>query len=507
MLWQFDGHPGVAALVLGGEEPDAGQPRQRIPPEQATDQQFQPADPVIAANQVGQLVDQQGRPPLVVQPGQQRGREEQPGPTADGPEQRRHRAGDEPYPRTATQAKPVGQVAVGLPGSPGRQGAGRAWRSSRWKRTIRDSVPRKTITAPATHTQPAKVRSSGRPTPATPPAGGLPAARARRGSDTRDVSGTTTAPRLLGRSGCRLRRNQRFGRLSGDGRRFRGQGQRHRLGPLGQFLDVHGAPRLHKGRRRFGGQAGTRQRPLRPYPPRGAGRQRARLCAVGPSPGTGNATMGGVTSFFSSTRSHTLCTVPPVGGCAARPRGPPRPTTLLDQGIGQAHLHETAHGRLLTHFVAATASRRDKSGTRVVRLLLLELLEKGAQLVPFLFAENCSASRRCSSRGVIDPPHNFFGRLECSLQLQTEWPLRWSPRAEKTWGQRSAIATGRISFSSKHAPGVSAPCRTPHALPSGIEDVRELATVLGAVLPQRLEHGPTPRWSHPLSSQEAWNPR
>jgi hypothetical protein len=61
-------HPGIAARLFGLFDPAAQPPCQREPPVQAEHNQLQPANPVIAAAQVGQLVSQHCRPLEFIQP-------------------------------------------------------------------------------------------------------------------------------------------------------------------------------------------------------------------------------------------------------------------------------------------------------------------------------------------------------------------------------------------------------------------------------------------------------
>jgi hypothetical protein len=69
--------PGVATFFLGFLELAACPPRQRTPPVQAEHQQFQATNPVVAAAQVRQFMDEQGSPLFSVQPVKQVGGEYQ----------------------------------------------------------------------------------------------------------------------------------------------------------------------------------------------------------------------------------------------------------------------------------------------------------------------------------------------------------------------------------------------------------------------------------------------
>jgi hypothetical protein len=85
-----------------------------MPPVQAQNDQFQPAHPMVAAAQVGQLVGQERLLLLLAQARPQSRRQQQPRPAAQRQQQGRYGSREEPYGGTAPQAHTPGQVLHSL---------------------------------------------------------------------------------------------------------------------------------------------------------------------------------------------------------------------------------------------------------------------------------------------------------------------------------------------------------------------------------------------------------
>jgi len=98
-------------------------PGDRIPPVNGQDQHLEPAHPVIAAIVMGQLVSQQCPMAIGVEPLDQRPRQQNDRPRANGPQQRRNRSFGQSHAGPDAQIDPCAERNFPLPGSGRRQAA------------------------------------------------------------------------------------------------------------------------------------------------------------------------------------------------------------------------------------------------------------------------------------------------------------------------------------------------------------------------------------------------